>query len=374
LQAGIFASRFPGAGRTLWTLINRAEYAIAGEQLAVPHKAGTKYFDVWNGAALDPRIDGDRATLTLDIAGRGFGAILAVDDGETIAGLDAFLAEMRARAATPLASISASWSSAKQDLVPIAPTARYADAPDGMVTIPAGEFDFAVHGIEIEGYAADGVDVQYPWEASPRRHHRRRMTIEPFWIDRFPVTNAQFKTFLDASGYAPADDRNFLRHWQDDAPPPGWENKPVIWVGIEDARAYAAWAGKRLPREWEWQYAAQGTDGRSYPWGDTWDEAAVPAPSLDRAMPVPADVDAYPAGASPFGVMDLVGNVWQWTDEYRDDRVRAAVLRGGSAYQPQTSHWYFPQAYRLDQHGKFLLMAPAKDRSAGIGFRCAADR
>ena len=54
--------------------------------------------------------------------------------------------------------------------------------------------------------------------------------------------------------------------------------------------------------------------------------------------------------------------------------VRGAVLRGGSAYQPQSSHWYFPQAYRLDEHGKFLLMAPAKDRSAGIGFRCAADR
>jgi formylglycine-generating enzyme required for sulfatase activity len=188
------------------------------------------------------------------------------------------------------------------------------------------------------------------------------------------VTNAQFKAFLDASGYAPADDRNFLRHWQDGAPPAGWENKPVTWVAIEDARAYADWAGKRLPREWEWQYAGQGSDGRSYPWGNEWDEAAVPAPSLDRVMPAPADVDAHPAGASPFGVMDLVGNVWQWTDEYLDDRVRAGVLSGGSAYQPQTSHWYFPQAYRLDEHGKFLLMAPAKDRSAGIGFRCAADR
>ena len=69
----------------------------------------------------------------------------------------------------------------------------------------------------------------------------------------------------------------------------------------------------------------------------------------------------------------MVGTVWQWTDEYRDDRVRAAVLRGGSAYQPQTSHWYFPQAYALDEHSKYLLMAPAKDRSAAIGFRCVVD-
>jgi formylglycine-generating enzyme required for sulfatase activity len=374
LQAGVFASRFPGKGRTVWTLINRQEHAIEGEQLAAPHQAGTRYFDVWNGVALDPRIAGDRAVLSMPIAGKGFGAILALAEGETIEGLDAFLADMRARAATPLASLSADWTSARQELVPTAATRPHAQAPEGMAPIPAGEFDFVVHGVEIEGYAAAGVDVQYPWEDSPRRHHRRHMAIDAFWIDRFPVTNARFKAFLDASGYAPADDRNFLNHWHDGAPPPGWENKPVTWVSLDDARAYAAWAGKRLPREWEWHYAAQGTDGRVFPWGDVWDVAAAPEPSLGRTMPVPADVDAHPAGASPFGVMDLVGNVWQWTDEYRDDRIRAAVLRGGNAYQPQASHWYFPQAYRLDEHGKFLLMAPAKDRSAGIGFRCAADR
>ena len=61
--------------------------------------------------------------------------------------------------------------------------------------------------------------------------------------------------------------------------------------------------------------------------------------------------------------MDMVGNVWQWTDEFVDEHTRAAVLRGGSYYQPQTSHWYFPQAHRLDQHGKYLLMAPCKDRA-----------
>src|SRR5438067_3915273 len=173
------------------------------------------------------------------------------------------------------------------------------------------------------------------------------MKLPAFHIDRFPVTNTEYRKFLDVSGYRPADDHNFLRNWKDGAPPPGWEKKPVTWVALEDARAYAAWAGKRLPHEWEWQFAAQGTDARLYPWGNDWNSAALPQRNLGRTLLPPADVDAHPAGASPFGVMDLVGNVWQWTDEFVDQHTRAAILRGGSSYCPQTSHWYFPQAWQL---------------------------
>ena len=90
-------------------------------------------------------------------------------------------------------------------------------------------------------------------------------------------------------------------------------------------------------------------------------------------MREPDDVSAHPEGASPLGVMDLVGNVWQWTDEYLDEHTRAAIVRGGSYYQPQGSKWYFPQAYKLTEHGKFLLMAPSLDRSAALGFRCVQD-
>jgi len=71
--------------------------------------------------------------------------------------------------------------------------------------------------------------------------------------------------------------------------------------------------------------------------------------------------------------MDLVGNVWQWTDEFVDTHTRAAILRGGSHYQPQGAKWYFPQAYRLSEHGKYLLMTPGMDRAATIGFRCVVD-
>jgi formylglycine-generating enzyme required for sulfatase activity len=373
LQAGVFASRFPGTGATLWLLVNRNEYDIEGEQIAVAHAQGVSYFDVWNGSRVEPRIEAERAVFSMPLERRGFGAILALAPDAKVEAFENFLGRMRELARNTLASFSAEWRSLPQEMVRIERTQPIAETPAGMVRVPAAEFDFVVQGIEIEGQTWEGLDVQYPWESSARRSHRHRVPMDSFCIDRYPVTNAQFKTFLDASGYAPADSHNFLRHWSGNKPRTGWEKKPVTWVSLEDARAYAKWAGKRLPHEWEWQYAAQGTDGRRYPWGNEWNADAVPKTSLDREMPAPADVDAHPLGASPFGVLDLVGNVWQWTDEYVDAHTRAAIVRGGTAYQPQTSHWYFPQAYRLDQHGKLLLMAPCKDRSAGIGFRCVID-
>jgi formylglycine-generating enzyme required for sulfatase activity len=258
-------------------------------------------------------------------------------------------------------------------MVVISKTSPASEPPDGMVNIPAGEFSFRVDGIEIEGFNDIGVDVQYPWENSPRRHHLHELHVDAFWIDQYPVTNEQFKRFLEATHYQPQDALNFLHDWQNGTYPSGWGNKPVTWVSLEDARAFAAWIGKRLPHEWEWQYAAQGTDGRIYPWGNAWSADAVPTPDKGRILRGPDAVDAHPQGASLFGVMDLVGDVWQWTDEFIDEHTRGGILRGGSYYQPQGSLWYFPQAYRLDQHGKLLLMAPGKDRAGTIGFRCVKD-
>jgi len=280
---------------------------------------------------------------------------------------------MRALSEKPLSSFSHEWTPLPQQLVPITKTKPAIETPPGMSQIPPADFLFRVNGIEIEGTNDEGVDVQYPGEASARRYHETKLHIPTFWIDTYPVTNAEFKHFLDATHYHPADDHNFLKAWKAGTYPSGWDDKPVTWVSLEDARAYANWAHKRLPHEWEWQYAAQGTDNREYPWGNQWVAANAPAPDSGRTMQPADDVHAHPAGASPFGVQDLVGNVWQWTDEWTDEHTRAAILRGGSHYQPSGSRWYFPQAYKLSQHGKYLLMAPSIDRSGSIGFRCAMD-
>jgi iron(II)-dependent oxidoreductase len=104
----------------------------------------------------------------------------------------------------------------------------------------------------------------------------------------------------------------------------------------------------------------------SIPGATTWDDGALfRYPDKGRTMRGPDPVDAHPKGASPFGVMDMVGNVWQWTEEFVDEHTRGGILRGGSYYQPQGSIWYFPQAYKLNEHGKLLLMSPSMDRSGG---------
>jgi len=283
------------------------------------------------------------------------------------------LARMKTLTATPLASLADKWTFLPQQMVEIESTKLAPGAPSGMIKIPEGTFHFQVRGIEIEGLNNIGVDVQYPWEDSPRRYHDHTLHVKSFWIDKFPVTNQEFKKFLDTTHYHPQDDLNFLRDWKNGTYSDGLANKPVTWVSLEDARAYASWAGKRLPYEWEWQYAAQGTDGRLYPWGNEWDVSAVPVPDKSRTMRGPDPVDAHPKGASPFGVMDLVGNVWQWTEEFTDEHTRAGILRGGSYYQPQGSIWYFPQAHKLNEHGKLLMMAPSMDRSGVLGFRLVQD-
>jgi iron(II)-dependent oxidoreductase len=372
LRFGVYASRWPLGGETVWTIVNRNQYDVDGAQLEVPFSDGMHYFDLYHGVELTPERRGDKSVLAFRIDAKDYGAVLATKQSLSDAHKER-MEQMKTLTNTPLSTLSDKWTFLPQRLVEVASTKPASGSPPGMVKIPEADFLFDVKGIEIEGFNDIGVDLQFPWEDSPRRYHQHTLHVKSFWIDKFPVTNAEFKKFLDATNYRPKDDLDYLHDWKNGTYPDGWANKPVTWVSLEDARAYAAWAGKRLPHEWEWQYAAQGTDGRLYPWGNDWDASAVPVPDKSRRMRGPDAVDSHPKGASPFGVMDLVGNVWQWTDEFTDEHTRAGILRGGSYYQPQGSIWYFPQAYKLNEHGKLLLMAPSMDRSAALGFRLVQD-
>ncbi len=199
--------------------------------------------------------------------------------------------------------------------------------------------------------------------------HDYRVAVRAFLIDECLVTNGDYERFLRASGYRPEDGRNFLKHWGGRRCPAGIRDLPVVYVDLDDARAYARWAGKRLPTEAEWQLAAQGADGRKWPWGDRFD------PSRCNGTGQPTPVRAYPEGRSPSGCYDMTGNVWQWTESERSDgHTRSSIIRGGSWFDAKGSIWYIhggPQP--LDTHTRFLHMYPGLDRSETIGFRCVRD-
>jgi len=308
------------------------------------------------------------------VPGQGFAALYAVHPRAFTADRKALVADMARLARRPLSAHSARYQPAPITMAEMAPTRKRDEAPANMVRVPVARFRFKVSSLLIEGEDRAGVDVQYPWEEHGQRHHDHTLDVPAFFIDRHLVTNADFARFLTATGYRPRDPHNFLRRWGGKRRPPRkLAGKPVVWISRDEAMRYCRWAGKRLPHEWEWQYAAQGKDGRLYPWGDEWNPSAVPAVDRGRTMAPLVDVGKHPAGASPFGVQEMVGHVWQWTDAFADAHTRSAIVRGGSAYWPFGLHWYFPRSYRLDAHGKYLLMAESRDRSGAIGFRCVVD-
>ena len=239
-------------------------------------------------------------------------------------------------------------------------TPRAHVAPPDMVEIPAADFEYSA----VLPEDANPV-VPYPDLSAVHREFLHR-----YFMDVFPVTNEQFARFLKGTGYRPADTVNFLRHWKDGLIPKGLESHPVVWVSLEDARAFARWAGKRLPTAVEWQYAAQGTDGRRYPWGDRFDSTRCNY-RLNRTSPV----RAFPAGGSPFGVQDLVGNVWQMTNDiYFNGSYYYQIIRGGSFYAPASSIWYLKSGpVPVNQQQMLLMVSPGFDRSSTVGFRCVKD-
>jgi len=231
-----------------------------------------------------------------------------------------------------------------------------------MVFVPAGPFLMGSADAEFQAVAAMR-PAEWRREVFATEQPQRSVTLDGYWIYKREVTVAQYRKFCRETGRAMPDVGNNG----------AWKDSDAIGnVNWFDADAYAAWAGAALPTEAQWEKAARGTDGRRYPWGDAWDQTKCINPkSLQTLQP------GDPVGASPYGALDMAGNLWEWCRDWYDPAYYATapavnppgpatgthkVLRGGSL-NTWNGGVYFRCAYRD------TASLPGY-RVALFGFRC----
>jgi formylglycine-generating enzyme required for sulfatase activity len=223
-----------------------------------------------------------------------------------------------------------------------------------MILIPAGEFIM-------------GSDKSKDGMAQDNEQPQRKVYLDGYYIYKYEVTVSQYRKFYQET----------KRQMMPLAPSWGWQdNHPVVNVTWDDAKAYCDWAGVQLPTEAQWEKAARGTDGRIYPWGNEWDNSKYN--NINTGPGQTAPVGSYPQGASPYGVMDLAGNVWEWCADWYDGNYYASapdrnpqgpasgalrLVRGGSW---NVDHYYARAAARIGNDPYVRL----NDR----GFRCSSPR
>jgi len=339
LREGVYASCWRAEGGRLWTLVNRgAEFE--GPVLEMP-SAGERFFDLWTGRELSPDVSNGKARLELPLD--AFGAVLGAPLGEEPPGLEGLLARQQADAASMLPPPEADEHAR---LLPVVDAEPPPDL-DGVLRVPPGRLihvgggpsSFVVRHMRRECGCYPDPDTPagrwydflrgYPFDE--KMEHRASEDLRAFSIMTTPVTNAEFARFVRATGYRPRFAENLIKHWGGSEPTAAIREQPVVYVDLDDARAYAAWTGLRLPTEWEWQRAAE---------------------SLGPGF--------------------AFGQVWELTESARDDgHTRFVMLRGGSGYRAEGSIWYFPGGEQpVGTHAKFIRMWPGLDRCATIGFRC----
>lgn len=251
----------------------------------------------------------------------------------------------------------------------VTPASKTQSTPDGMALIPAGPFKM--------GFTADQAmaeckkfrdDCMAEWYAVEAPVHE--VDLPAFYMDIYEVTNVQYKACVNA-GKCP------LPHFKTSATHPDYfenaqyDNYPVINVNWDNAKTYCEWRGAHLPSEAEWEKAARGTDGRTYPWGEVLDTSH--ANYADSKTGDPVAVGSYESGKSPYGVYDMTGNVWEWVadwfDVYPGGNPSASTdfgqtrrgLRGGAWFDPGNSI-----------HAAFRGMLDPIQSFGNIGFRCAS--
>jgi formylglycine-generating enzyme required for sulfatase activity len=323
----------------LWTMVRLDDSEEDQIQLEVEDR-GQKFFDLWRGVPLAPQRTGGEVRLELPL--RRYSAVVALAAETPDQPFLKLLETQRREAGRPI--LDEDLHVRARDVVdPKAPPAVSQRSPvsDGMLRVDGGKREFVIRHMRRECGCYPDPDTPperyYDFlKGIPHNEtleHRVTATVGSFAIDPQPVTNGQFEAFLEATGYRPRFPDRFLHHWEGETCPPQIRHEPVVYVDLEDARAYAAWAGRRLPTEWEWHSAAE-THGETF--------------RRDK--------------------------VHEWTESERDDgHTRFVMLRGGCRYRAEGSHWYFPGGPQpIESHAKFLLLYPGLDRCRTIGFRCVA--
>jgi formylglycine-generating enzyme required for sulfatase activity len=248
--------------------------------------------------------------------------------------------------------------------------------PPDMVRVPAGSFVMGTNEVDTDGEALEyGLPEPFYADERPELHGH----LDEFFIDRYEVTHAQYKTFIDASGHVAPED------WIGGRFAPERADYPIAFVAWYDANDYCKWAGKRLPTEAEWEKAARGPNGLRYPWGNDFKAENANVSTSASLFGTAKAVGRYEAGKSPYGAYDMIGNVWEWTDSWYEPYPN---------HPNPTSNERFGRGMRVTRGLSFMsvghfggdayhrvlsILARASFRSydvptsrlADVGFRCA---
>jgi formylglycine-generating enzyme required for sulfatase activity len=377
LTEGLYANHWRYDRSDLFTLINRGKPGAAVPLLDIDGEHDTVCFDLWTGTELRTESQSSGKVRIMGTI-EHFGAILVTRQERVDRRLEQFLDRQRHETSSDTGNPQRNHEDSVVYTLFVPkrnPLGIDSALPPGMVRVSGTTFYMRLtHEVpEYNCYPDPGTPperLKYFLEAydygGTMHHNIGPITLPDFFIDEAQVTNAEYERFLRATAYRPTHVQNFLKHWPNGQMP--WElaEHPVVYVDLDDARAYARWAGKRLPTEEEWHLAAQGRDGRTWPWGTDF-EASKCNPG-GHTMPA----RSFPAGRSPYGCYNMSGNVWELTESVRSDgHTRFCMIRGGSFQHNSGSSWFLASGPQpCSHHAKFMLIWPGLDRCSTVGFRC----